>query len=333
MKEAPFFAEGMADGPPQAQSFWIDTDDGVRLRMCCWMADGAEGTVFIFPGRTEYVEKYDHVARAFAACGLSSVAVDWRGQGLADRLIDDERSGHVHHFTDYQRDVAALVGAAGDLNLPRPYHLLAHSMGGAIGLRAVMEELPVASCVFSAPMWGIQLSGAVRPVAWSLSWGGRHFGIGQAYAPGTVPESYVLTAEFEGNKLTGDAEMYQLMVDQTRAHPELGLGGPSLRWLYEALRESRVLSRRPSPPLPCMALAGDGEEIVDVDRIRDRVARWPGARLEMFENARHEVMMERPDIRLRIFEMMSAFYRGAAALTDRGSQPDAERPALQSEAP
>jgi len=304
--------------------------------MGCWKTEKAEGTVLIFPGRTEYIEKYDHVARAFAACGLCSVAVDWRGQGLADRLIDDENSGHVHHFTDYQRDVAVVLAAAEELGLPRPWHLLGHSMGGAIGLRAVLEDLPVASCVFSAPMWGIHLSTALRPVAWSLSWGGRHIGMGHAYAPGTVPESYVLIADFEDNKLTGDPGMYQFMVDQTRAHPELGLGGPSLRWLYEALREARYLWRQPSPPLPCITLLGDGEVIVDTDRIRDRVARWPGARLEVFENARHEVMMERPEVRLRIFDMLCDFYLKAgrdAGLTGREAPPDAAHPALQSEAP
>ena len=38
----------------------------------------------------------------------------------------------------------------------RPLHLLAHSMGGCIGLRAVIEGMPVAACVFTGPMWGIK---------------------------------------------------------------------------------------------------------------------------------------------------------------------------------
>ena len=43
------------------------------------------------------------------------------------------------------------------LALPRPWRLLAHSMGGTIGLRALTRGVPVAAAVFSAPMWGIRV--------------------------------------------------------------------------------------------------------------------------------------------------------------------------------
>ncbi|MBC7132472.1 MAG: alpha/beta hydrolase [Roseovarius sp.] len=317
MEQAPLFSE-VADGPGDGAAFWMRTSDGVRIRVGLWQAEGARGTVLLFPGRTEYVEKYGRAARYFADAGLATLVIDWRGQGLADRLGDDPMSGHVGRFTDYQRDVAAMVAAAGALELPRPWHLLAHSMGGCIGLRAVMEGLDVARVVFSAPMWGIRMSAMLRPVAWSLGWGMRHLGFGHLYAPSTAAEHYVLTEPFETNKLTNDRETWDYMARQIRAHPELGIGGPSLQWLHEALVEMRTLARRPAPGLPCLTILGSDEEIVDPRRIHDRMAHWPGGRLEIIPGGRHETLMDTPAMQARVFGMICDFLAGAGAETGAG---------------
>ena len=95
----------------------------------------------MFPGRTEYIEKYGDCAAEFTGRGFAFLAVDWRGQGLADRLLDDVRVGHVDQFTDYQHDVQATLDLAADLNLPKPWFVIGHSMGGAIGLRATRGEM------------------------------------------------------------------------------------------------------------------------------------------------------------------------------------------------
>ena len=310
MHRAPLFAE-VADGPEDGCAVWLDAADGVRIRAAAWSRDAQGGTVLLFPGRTEYIEKYGRAARHFAARGLATLAVDWRGQGLADRLTGDTMSGHVAYFRDYQHDVAAVTAAAESLGLPRPWHLLAHSMGGCIGLRAVIEGLDVRSAVFSAPMWGIRMAAGLRPVAWSLAWGLRRMGMGHVYAPSTSGAHYVLSEPFETNKLTNDRGMWDHMARQLAAHPELGIGGPSLRWLHEALREMRALSREPSPALPCLTLLGSDEAIVEVPPIVERMARWPGGRLETVRGGRHETLMDTPETQARLFGLICDFYAGA----------------------
>lgn len=316
MEAAPLFSE-VADGPDDGAAFWLRTADGPRIRVGLWHRAATKGTVLLFPGRTEYVEKYGRAARDFAARGYATFAVDWRGQGLADRLTGDTMAGHVHHFIDYQQDVAAMTEAAQALDLPRPWHLLAHSMGGCIGLRAVMAGLDVRSVAFSAPMWGIQMGAALRPFAWSLGWGARRLCLDHVYAPSTGAEHYVLSEPFETNKLTNDREMWGYMARQLEAHPELGIGGPSLRWLHEALMEMRALARRPSPALPCCTILGSDEEIVDPRRIHDRMAHWPGGRLEIVPGGRHETLMDTPAMRARLFSLICDFYDSAGAARAR----------------
>lgn len=325
LSPAPLFAD-MADGPEGGRAWWVTAADGVRLRIGLWQPEGASGTVLLFPGRTEYIEKYGRTARALAGCGLATLVIDWRGQGLADRLADDPMAGHVVHFRDYQIDVAAMVAAAHELGLPGPWHLLAHSMGGCIGLRAVVEGLAVTSCAFTGPMWGIKMADALRPVAWSVSWGGKRLGMGQRYAPGTAADHYVLVEPFETNKLTADREMYAYMINQLEAHPELGLGGPSLRWLHEALAETRALADRPAPALPCLTLLGTDEDIVDTDRVRARMNAWPGGRLEVVPGGRHEVLMEDAATRSRLHEMICDHCHAAAGAVRDGRRARAATP-------
>ncbi|PVA11941.1 alpha/beta hydrolase [Pelagivirga sediminicola] len=310
MMDAPFFSD-IARGPPGGRAYWRQAGDDLRVRIGHWPLKGAKGTVILLPGRTEFIEKYGHTAADLGARAYGTLTIDWRGQGLSDRMSDDAMSGHVDRFGDYQDDLAALMAAAQALDLPRPWHLLAHSMGGCIGLRGAMEGLPVASCAFTAPMWGIEMKALLRPVAWSLSWASRHVGLGHVYAPGTVRGNYLLSEPFETNALTRDADMHAHMIAQLRAHPELAIGGPSLRWLFEALRECRALARAPSPELPCLTIVGSDEDIVSIAQIEDRIARWPGARLKVLEGARHEVLMDTPQTRQDVTDMLAAFWNGA----------------------
>ena len=138
MTPAPFHAE-VADAPEGARAFWLTASDGVRLRGVVW-AGGRRGTAVLFPGRTEFAEKYGRVARALVARGFAVAVIDWRGQGLSDRPPLNPMLGHVEDFRDYQRDVAALLDLVAGLALPGPALLFAHSMGGCIGLRTLLER-------------------------------------------------------------------------------------------------------------------------------------------------------------------------------------------------
>ena len=303
---APYYAD--IAGNPDGVCHWLLTADGVRVRVAHWPAEGAMGTVLLFPGRTEYVEKYGRTAKDLAARGYACVAIDWRGQGIADRLLENRAVGHVETFEDYQLDVKAILDHVKSLNLPKPYHLLGHSMGGCIGLRALYDGLPVESVVFSAPMWGIRMSAALRPIAWGLSSVSKPLGFSGLFAPGQQAETYVLRALAADNTLTSDESSFDLLQRQLKSHPDLALGGPSLHWLNETLREMRHLAGRPSPDVPCLTFLGSDEAIVDPARIYDRMGRWPNGELVVLEKGRHEVLMERPELRDQVLDGATALF-------------------------
>ncbi|MBI1219712.1 MAG: alpha/beta fold hydrolase [Rhodobacteraceae bacterium] len=307
MQAAPFHT-ALADGPAGGHTLWLTTTDGVRIRVAVWPAAGAKGTVLLFPGRTEYVEKYGRAASDFARRGYATVTVDWRGQGLADRPLADRNVGHVERFGDYQKDVAAVLQAVKALALPQPLYLVSHSMGGAIALRALIERLPVKAAAFSAPMWGILLPTGTMPIAWIATRASRLLGLSHHYVPSTGPVTYTAAAPFADNVLTTDESMWAYMKAQITGVPELSLGGPSLHWLQESIDECAALSALPSPTVPVLTVIGGNERVVDPGPVTERMRRWPGGRLEVVPGAEHEMMMETPARRAHFFDAATALF-------------------------
>lgn len=317
MEKADFYTE-TSGGATSTSAYWVYAGDGVRLRVGLWQAENvSNGSVLLFPGRTDYIEQYGRVADELVKYGYSTLVIDWRGQGLADRVTEDPRTGHVKRFADYQKDVAAMLNAAKDLGLPKPWHLIGHSMGGCIGLRALMEGLPVAACAFTAPMWDIHISPVERLAALPLTWAAQALGKGHIYAPGYSGQTYVLRAGFEGNTLTNDPEMYQHWVNLAKNLPDRQTGGPSMGWLYQSLREMRSLSRMTSPDIPCISFCGTQDHIVGIAAIHDRMNRWPGGIYKVIDNAKHELLLEMPTVRqsvmAEICDLFGAVKQGSNA--------------------
>ena len=310
LTSAPLF-DDVCPPAPEGAAFWVHASDGTRIRLGAFHAPEPKGTVLIFPGRSEYVEKYVDAAQELATRGFSSLSIDWRGQGLADRALDDPRIGHVEHFRDYQLDVAAMLKAAEHLDLPKPWFLLGHSMGGCIGLRSLLNGLDVNAVAFTGPMWGIRIAPALQPVAYVLKNLLPAIGLGHQMPPTTQAVPYVINAPFEDNTLTRDPAMWRMMQEQLEQHPNLSLGGPTIVWLREALAECNDLARQPSPNLPCIAFLGSNERIVETGRIHARMSSWPGATLEIVENAEHEILMETPAIRTATYDAMAQHFSAA----------------------
>jgi lysophospholipase len=316
---APFFAE-VAEAPPGAEALWLRTSDGLRLRAVLWRG-GERGTAVVFPGRTEFAEKYGRIAGGLVARGLAVAVIDWRGQGLSDRYPANPMRGHVDDFRDYQRDVAALLDACAEQALPGPRYLVAHSMGACIGLRTLLERAEFCGAVLSAPMWHLQMKAATRELTARFTQIANLMGLGGRLMPGTQAQPTALALPFEGNALTSDRATFDWCVAQITAHPELALGGPTMQWTRAALEEMARLYIAPLPNLPLLVLLGSDESVVSAGVIRSQVAQMPQASLVELPGARHEIFMERPEILAEVWRRIDAFLatvpprRGLAAVS------------------
>jgi lysophospholipase len=308
---APFYAD-VAGAPDGAEAFWLTASDGTRLRAVVWRG-GRRGTAVIFPGRTEFAEKYGRVAGELVARGLAVVVIDWRGQGLSDRYKANPMLGHVEDFRVYQRDVAALMALEAALDLPGPRYLVAHSMGGCIGLRTLLERAEFCGAIFSAPMWHLQMKAATRELTAKMTKLANVMGLGARLMPGTTARPTAVAVGYAGNVLTSDAETFAWCLNQITVHPDLALGGPSIQWTYAALEEVARLYVAPLPRLPMLLFLGDAETVVSTSVIRSQVKQMAQGELVDLPGARHEIFMERAEIRAEVFRRIDAFLESVPA--------------------
>lgn len=306
MEPAPFYAD-IAQAPVPAHVVWVRASDGVHLRLGLW-GPGTRGMVAVFTGRTEVIEKYGRVISDLMGAGYGVAVMDWRGQGLSDRVTDQPLLGDIPDFGHFQRDVAVFDDAIQQFAPDAPRFMLAHSMGGCIALRALLNGFPARAAAFSAPMWGLPLGnvlgGAVNVASRALGLAGWN----QREVPGAGIEFRLWENPFAGNDLTSDRATYDWMQMQVNAQPDLRLGAPSLRWLAAALSECAALEKCPSPTLPAYCGLGTRERIVSAHMIRARMTQWHAGQLEEFDGALHELLMEAPATRDRFLQRTLALF-------------------------
>lgn len=307
--------------PTGAQAGHIKTPDGARLRFARWSASRQpeRGTVCIFPGRTEFIEKYFETVGDLRRRGFAVTVLDWRGQGGSTRSLANTRKGHVEDFVKYDQDVGQFAREVVLPNCPPPYIALAHSMGANILIRQTLDpDTWIRSLVVTAPMLAIhpELLGYSPTVVSTFADASARLGFASAYAPGHS-ETSAQVAVFENNPLTTDRERFERNVLVAMTAPQLTIGGPTIGWLAAAMASMRRLAnpefaKRIRIP---MLIFSAGE-----DRIVDRVAsetfadRLKSGVLVSLPTSRHEIIQEQDDIRSRFWAAFDA-YVGIEAAT------------------
>ena len=85
------------DVPEGAEEHWLEGRGGVKVRVMTAPSSLAvtRGSVIVAPGRTEFVEKYFEVIKELQGRGFAVFCIDWRGQGLSGREVDNPEKGHM----------------------------------------------------------------------------------------------------------------------------------------------------------------------------------------------------------------------------------------------
>lgn len=292
----------------------IVAQDGMTLRTARWVPANPRASVVLLSGRTEYVEKYSEVIGDLLARDLAVLTFDWRGQGHSGRLLADAQKGHVGHYRDYLADLELFHERIVAPNTTGPLHMLAHSMGGHIGLlHAGARPGLYARITLSAPMLDLPFKGLTRLGVLSLVRTGSVLGMKNAYAPGTGRYGEKDT-RFADNLLTADQARFQRMVSQIQADPRLALGGPTFGWLRETFASIGALNTPAFARMiktPVMIATAGQEGIVDNPAHTRMAAMLPDARHVVLEGARHEILMETDAVRAEFFRHFDQFMESA----------------------
>jgi lysophospholipase len=300
--------------PDDVVSGMLKTPDGVALRFARWAPPaGRKGTVCVFTGRSEQIEKYFETVRDLRDRGFAVAMIDWRGQGGSARGLSDPRKGYVRRFSDFEIDVDAFVKQVVLPDCPPPYFALAHSMGGAVMLRVAHSGKQwFDRIVLSAPM--IDLPGRTTsfPVR-TLITAMRLIGLGGNYVPGGS-DVLVGTGPFADNPLTSDPVRYARNAAIVEEAPSLGLAAPTVAWADTAFRAMHGFRATQYPSQihqPILMMAAGADAIVSTPAIEEFAYHLRGGAHLVIPGAKHEILQEQDRYRAQFWAAFDAFVPGS----------------------
>lgn len=235
--------------------------------------------------------------------------MDWRGQGASDRVLKNRQKGHIDAFERYLGDLGwffdTVIGPSNGETV-----LMAHSMGGHITLRAVLEGIVKPDrFILSAPMVDLPMQGISRSAIAALARAIAGIGLGGLYVFGT--DDYdPARVKFDDNPLTGDRARFDAIHAAIAANPATAMGGPTFGWLNAAFRSIHVLdglSRAGPRTCPILLFTALADTVVSVPAQTAISAALPDCEQVQITGARHEILHETDAIRQQFWSAFDRF--------------------------
>jgi lysophospholipase len=301
--------------PENAFAGMVTMPDGKRLRYARFGATGRplKGTVIIFSGRNECIEKYFETIRDLAVRGFDTVMFDWRGQGGSDRLLPGPMRGYISSFERYLDDIEPFFQEIVLPDCRAPFYVLAHSTGALIALMAAREmAVRVRRMVLCAPLLEfrdlpLSVLGMRRLTGFM-----RLMGLGRMVLSGKDRNGW--PAPFATNKLSTDPERYRRNLAIYEAHPELATGKPTVAWVHAAckatlrVQEPDFMTRL---RIPSLFVAAGSDTVVSTPAVEAYGKYLRGASVVTIDGARHEILQEQDIFREQFWAAFDAFIPGS----------------------
>lgn len=132
---------------------------GYQIAMQYWRPPHARASLIVLHGYYDHMGLYGHVYEWALQQGFAVLTCDLPGHGLSSGA-----PASIDSFQTYQQVLQALLLKADQLALPKPWHLLGQSTGGAIAIDYLLNQNPIEALGET-----ILLSPLVRPRAWRQS--------------------------------------------------------------------------------------------------------------------------------------------------------------------
>ena len=267
------------------------------------------GIIVALPGLSEFGEKYIETARDCINKGYGFYVIDWAYQGRSTRLED---TPHRRSSDGYDADISDLDYLITNIIKPTtPLFMLAHSMGGNIGLQYLIKYKDIFQAAsFSAPMFGIKAlknkEMLAQPIAALISqFGNLYIPFGQDWHEGARKSN--------GEDIfSSDPKRDSVHNAWCLANPGLQVGNPTYRWINESLKSIIDLKNRQDFSMVSMPLLFsyvELEELVDNDAIQYIGTKIPNAELMEIKKAKHEILMETDNIRKKFLDRTFSLFK------------------------
>ena len=264
--------------------------DGKPLAVSRFDAERPRGTIMIVHGFTENAFKFSELTCSLLRSGWSVLAFDQRGHGRSwrDERIADISLTHVDRFDDYVSDMETVCSQT-LRDMPKPWCVLSHSMGGAV-TALYLEQHPeeFSKAVFCAPMIACS-TGLPSFVTAAVCRGARLMGKGRKRVfvsrPYTGPEDFNTSCA----KSRPRFDWYEACRVRT---PALKNNGPTYEWTLQALGVTKRILRPGAVErirIPVKVFGAEVDNQVLPGPMRAFTDRLPGGTLSVVPGSKHEI--------------------------------------------
>ncbi|MEO0398180.1 MAG: alpha/beta hydrolase [Pseudomonadota bacterium] len=294
--------------PAGAEALTFKAADGAVLRGALFKTPKADKTLVLLTGWSEFIEKYFETVSDMQARGFNVAMMDWRSQGLSQRFGDTPSLTHMEDFDLFRQDIITFTDEVVAPQMPGPYYLMTHSMGGAPALALLADgDTRFKAAALCAPLTRLATSSFVIFAAKTIAGLGVALGAGERGSPrqGDNPE------RFDERALTHEVERHNHFLALQRAKPEAAVAGQTLAWVKAAIAAMDDLHRPErftALKTPVLIISAGQDRLCDSNDHAQLAKTAPLIENVLIKDARHEIMMERDDLRDAYFDAVDTFF-------------------------
>ena len=307
---APFLELNDYKAPEGVKSIYIPMKDRIKIRVLFWKSfskgQNSKGTILLQQGHNEFIEKYYETIQEFLDRGFNVICFDWRGQGLSDKMIKDDRKQYIEDFNYHDDDLLFILDNFISTNFPKPLIGIGHSMGGCIMLSALKKnEKKFDKIILSSPMLGFKNELILLPMIklFSLLFPKENYMIGSK--PNMGKE-----APFLNNDLTTDEVRYSRTQELVRKNKRIRMWGITNAWAI-AVRNRLLLLRKKNwaekIEIKVLFINSLGDRVVSSKYITKMYKRIKNAKIVNFNSCEHEIFMEKDKYRKILWKKIDEF--------------------------
>ena len=264
---------------------------GLPLFCSVFRAEDPCGTVLVLHGFTENAYKYSELIYSLVMNRFSVVAYDQRGHGRSGRVegLSDPSVTHVDRFEDYVEDLKIVCNTFLP-ELPKPWLIFSHSMGGAVAA-LYLEQYPetFSAAAFCAPMIAPNTQGIPSYVASAMCRAACALGREKHYPFFMKP--YSGPEDFETSCATDPARF--AWYDGVKAScMDFRNSVPTYRWTSESIAVTKKILAPGAPEsitCPVLLSTADRDSSVLPEPQKQFIDRIPCGKHLFVKDSRHEI--------------------------------------------
>ena len=295
-QKAPYIELKDYKAPEGINSIYIHMKDKKKIRLIYWKKlstkKDVKGTILLQQGHNEFIEKYYETIQEFLDRNFNVISFDWRGQGMSDKMINNENKQYIEDFNVHDSDLEFIVDKFIKINFNEPLIGVGHSMGGCILLSSLLnDENRFDSMILSAPMLGFKneiILTSLLPLINLFFKKTSYFLLSKPNMGKETP--------FSENELTNDPIRYERTLKLIRQKPNIRLWGVTNAWVNAAKKRLLLIRKKileKEIKTNALIFNSINDKVVDSNKIIEICQKLKNCKIINIPETKHEIFMEK----------------------------------------